>query len=230
MTKKLSQIAWSKSINIIDSTINHPYNTEMKQGILAKDKFAYYIEQDVKFIHDFGRVHSLIAAKIQAEYAPIFLTHASHCFAATKTITTHVEDFLPTNKLTPATLSLTSYLLQVAALEPIEVVIAAILPCFWIYREVGLSIAKDSSDNNPYAKWIESYSNSNFIASVDEAINIFDALGSNASNDIQERMLEAFYKSSCLEWHFWNDAYNNASIEPSNVITVIGADSMPNNQ
>jgi thiaminase/transcriptional activator TenA len=38
---------------------------------------------------------------------------------------------------TPTTLAYTSYLLKIAALGDYPEVLGAVLPCYWIYREVG---------------------------------------------------------------------------------------------
>ena len=93
-------------------------------------------------------------------------------------------------------------------MEPVEVGIAAVLPCFWVYRDIGLYIAQSSANNNPYARWIEAYSSDDFSQAVNQAISIFDELGLQTTEAIRQKMLDAFYKSTCFEWHFWNDAYN----------------------
>jgi thiaminase/transcriptional activator TenA len=38
-------------------------------------------------------------------------------------------------------------------------------------------------------------------------ITIFDRLARQTSRHVRTLMLDAFYKSTCLEWHFWNDSY-----------------------
>lgn len=38
------------------------------------------------------------------------------------------------------------------------------------------------------------------------AIPIFDEAASNANETTRRKMLDALYKSSVLEWHFWNNA------------------------
>jgi len=210
---KLSEQAWQKSIGIINATISHPFNKEMMDGTLAYNKFSYYIEQDSIWLHDFGRCNSIIAAKIKSEYAPIFLRHANNCFAAEKGIFVKNPNVVKTGLIAPATISFTSYLVSICSTEPVELAIAAILPCFWAYREVGLLIARNSVNNNTYANWIKNYSSEAFSESVDEVIKVFDELGENTTNEIREKMLDIFYKSICLEWHFWNDAYNLAAFD-----------------
>ena len=121
--------------------------------------------------------------------------------------------FQGTEKVTPATISYTSYLLKACSLEPVEVGVAAVLPCFWVYWDVGLFIAQSSKSKNPYSKWIETYSGEEFAKSVKEAIHIFDSISKNTTQALKEKMLEAFYKSACLEWHFWNDAYHKVTFD-----------------
>jgi thiaminase (transcriptional activator TenA) len=115
--------------------------------------------------------------------------------------------FKETGRLTPATLNYTNYLLRMCAMEPVEVSIAAILPCFWVYRDIGRHIAQHTAPHNPFARWIDTYAGDAFDACVREAITIFDILADSASDAIRAKMLDAFYKSTCLEWHFWNDVY-----------------------
>ena len=89
-----------------------------------------------------------------------------------------------------------------------EVAIAAVLPCFWVCKIVGESIYQQAQHNNPYLRWIETYSGEDFTNSVNAAIQIFDDVAMLASDTVRADMLDAFYKSTVFEWHFWNDAYS----------------------
>ena len=208
---KLSAEAWRASSDIYDKIIKHPFNQELMQGTLSQDKFAYYIEQDSLYLQDFARCHALIASRISLEYVRTFLKYADDTFIAEQEVVHQffkkTFGFKATGLITPATLSYTSYLLSVSAMESVEVAVAAILPCFWVYREVGLFIAKKTSEKNPYERWIETYSSKDFGDSATEAIRIFDCLAEGVTDVVRQKMIDAFYKSTCLEWHFWNDAY-----------------------
>ena len=208
---KLSTKAWEKSSHIYNAIINHPFNQELMQGTLARDKFAYYVEQDILYLQDFSRCNSIIASKISLKYMLNFLKYAEYTLIAEQEVVHQFFqkefNFKETGLITPATLSYTSYMLRACLNESVEVALAALLPCFWVYREVGLFIAKHTEKDNPYFRWIETYSSEGFCATVDEAIDIFDAMAANTTEVIREKMLDAFYKSTCLEWHFWNDSY-----------------------
>jgi thiaminase/transcriptional activator TenA len=214
--KKLSDRAWEKAATIIQAIKSHPFNRELASGSLEGAKFAYYIEQDTLYLQDFAKSLALIAARVPVVLVRDFLSLSEGALIAEQEVVhgffRDTFRFTETGNITPATLSYTSYLLQTSALACVEVAIAAVLPCFWVYREVGLSIAASSTslDQNPYARWIETYSGPEFAAAVQKAIAAFDTVALTASEATREAMLEAFYKSTVLEWHFWNDAYHQA--------------------
>ena len=57
-------------------------------------------------------------------------------------------------------------LLATAYHEPWEVLMAALLPCFWIYWDVGNTIARKAAPDNPYRPWIDTYSDEAFGTAV----------------------------------------------------------------
>ena len=210
--RTLSVQAWELSASIINAIKNHPFNQELMSGKLSRDRFTYYIEQDSLYLNDFSRCHAILATKVPPSYTQIFLKFSEYTLLAEQDAVHHffkeLFNFKSTNQITPATLCYTNYLLRTCLMEPVEVGIAAVLPCFWVYRDIGLYIAQSSANNNPYARWIETYSSDDFSQAVNQAISIFDELGLQTTEAIRQKMLDAFYKSTCFEWHFWNDAYN----------------------
>lgn len=208
----LSQEAWKNSATIIEAIKAHPFNQSLMKGDLSLKKFGFYIEQDALYLQDFARALAYIAATGPLQYVRDFLRYSEATFIAEQEVvhqffrkSFHLQE---TGKLTPATLSYTSYLLRTCTMESLEVAIAAVLPCFWVYQEVGLFIAQSAEKNNPYSRWIETYASEGFGKNVKGVIDIFDSLAQNTTETIRQKMLDAFYKSTCLEWHFWNDAYH----------------------
>lgn len=214
---KLSNRAWKFTEHVIEKIKQHPFNLELAKGTLDLDKFAYYIEQDTLYLQDFARCHAIIASRAPLEHVRCFLRYADYTFITEQEIVHNffreAFQFQETGLVTPATFSYTNYLLKTCACEPIEVAVAAVLPCFWVYYEVGRSIIDHATQENRFSRWIETYSGEAFASSVNEAICIFDALAQNASEATQNKMIHAFYKSTVLEWHFWNDSYNRVSFD-----------------
>ncbi len=214
---KLSEKVWAASQPVYDAILQHPFNQKLAQGSLSQDVFSYYIEQDSLYLNDFARCHTIIASKIAAPHVRTFLKYAESALVTEQEV---VHQFFretlpvaPTGQVSPATLSYTSYLLKTCAYEPLEVSVAAVLPCFWIYRESGRWLAQVSRSDNPYQRWIDTYANEDFYRTVEEIIGIFDELGAGVGASLQQKMQEAFYRSTCLEWHFWNDAYQKRALD-----------------
>lgn len=209
---KWSEQTWKAIEERYESILVMPFIKELSAGTLPQEKFRFYMTQDSLYLEHFGRTLSLIAAKIQdikdvlaymrfAENA-IVVENALHKF--------YFKDFGVTDKgvLEPACHHYIHFLRSTAALEPVEVAIAAVLPCFWIYKEVGDHIYKNqNSVNNPYQKWIDTYGGNEFAIAVEQAINICDRIAEKSTQEVRIKMTDAFIMSSRMEFHFWEAAY-----------------------
>ena len=107
----------------------------------------------------------------------------------------------------PDCLSYTSFLLATAYHEPWEVLLAALLPCFWIYWDVGNAIARKAVPNNKYQAWIDTYSDEGFGEAVRLVKASTDVAAAQATASTQERMTTAFIRSCQYEYLFWDGAY-----------------------
>ena len=107
----------------------------------------------------------------------------------------------------PTCYGYTNFLLAVAHLASYEELVAALLPCFWIYWDVGTDIAKRSVAGNPYQAWIDTYSDPEFGHSVEAVVAITDAAAAAVPQDRREAMAAAFTRSAQFEWMFWDSAY-----------------------
>ena len=100
-----------------------------------------------------------------------------------------------------------SYLLATAYNAPYEVSVAALLPCFWIYGEVGKHLLGIAADNNPYQAWIDTYADEAFEQGIKRVIAIADRSAADTTPQIRDQMFEAFERATLLEWMFWDSAY-----------------------
>ena len=75
----------------------------------------------------------------------------------------------------PDCLAYTSFLLATAHQQPWEVLVAAVLPCFWIYWDVACAITAKAAPQNPYRAWIDTYADPRFGEAVQRVIDIADA-------------------------------------------------------
>ncbi len=211
---KWSEQAWLSIEPIYESILQMPFIQELINGTLPLEKFQYYLMQDSIYLEHFGRALAIIGAR--ANNIPDML--AFFRFAETTIIVenalheSYFKDFGIINKegIQPACHHYTHFLKSTTALEAVEVGMATVLPCFWIYKAVGDYIyQRQNGNNNPYQKWINTYAGEEFGIAVKSAISICDSNAAQTTVAIQDKMTEAFIMSSRLEYDFWEAAYIN---------------------
>ena len=116
------------------------------------------------------------------------------------------EQFAAT-PLTPACHHYTQFLLATAWAEPYPVVLASLLPCFWIYAEVGRAIHASARQPNPYQDWIDTYAGEEFHAAVRGVLATIDRVADGVDARTLQAMHAAYTMSARLEWMFWDSAH-----------------------
>jgi thiaminase/transcriptional activator TenA len=110
----------------------------------------------------------------------------------------------------PVTVAYTRHLLAVAHAGSLGELVAAVLPCYWLYREVGKRLLRRIPKDPLYARWIRAYAAPQFARLVEEQLRLVDRLGREASAGERERMTSHFILSSRYEHLFWDQAYRLA--------------------
>jgi len=106
--------------------------------------------------------------------------------------------------LSPTNLAYTSYLLATAHGGPFHEAVAALLPCYWIYWEVGKTLERSGSRDPLYARWIGTYAAEEFGSVVREVLGCVDALAADLREPERDRMTRHFVTTSRYEWMFWD--------------------------
>ena len=174
MHATFSRDAWNRNAHVYEIIRTMPFNAELAAGTLSEARFKHYITQDAHYLIGFGRALTLAAAKApnpdrivqfaKSAEGAIVVERALHgSFFRQYGITPEVFTQTP---LSPACHHYVSYLLATAYAEPYEVLLGALLPCFWIYAEVGRDIHAPRRCDNPYQAWIDTYAGEEFHAAV----------------------------------------------------------------
>ena len=210
-----SRAAWERNAPLYEAIRTMRFNAELAAGSLSEARFKHYITQDAHYLIGFGRALTLAAAKApnpdrivqfaKSAEGAIVVERALHgSFFAQYGITAQVFADTP---LSPACHHYVSYLLATAYGEPYEVLLGALLPCFWIYAEVGREIHARAASPHPYQAWIDTYAGDEFHAAVQRVIEATDEAAETGSSSLRERMHAAFTRATQLEWMFWDSAY-----------------------
>lgn len=209
---KWYQSVREKTEYIFQAITTHDFILKLLDGTLPKETFEFYINQDSFYLKEYKRVLSKVGIKCRQDTEiQFFLESATGILGVEEAL--H-ETFLKGVNLeaepSPTCELYTSYLTRMVHNETASVGIAAVLPCFTIYKEVGdFLLAKQSSlaKENPYQNWIDTYGGEDFADSVNKAVEIANRHAETADNETLELMNDAFLKSSKLEWMFWDSAY-----------------------
>lgn len=215
---RFSEEAWTRNSALIAAIQSLPFNRELAAGCLAADRFRFYITQDALYLGQYSRVLALAAAK--APDTPSLQAFAGSALGAIAVEQRLHEHYLAKFGVSPADVAAseaapdchayTSFLLSVAYQQAWPVLIAALLPCFWIYWEVARAIAANPAPDNPYQPWIDTYADPAFGNSVARVIAIADT-AAEAVPTANARMLGAFRRSAQHEYLFWDGAYHRRS-------------------
>jgi thiaminase (transcriptional activator TenA) len=207
--------AWDRNARVYEIIRTMPFNAGLAAGTLSEARFKHYITQDAHYLIGFGRALTLAGAKApnpdrivqfakSAEGAIVVERELHGSFFQQYGITPEVFAQTP---LSAACHHYVSYLLATAYAEPYEVLLGALLPCFWIYAEVGRDIHARASVANPYQAWIDTYAGEEFHNAVRAMISATDEAAEGASLPLRARMHAAFTRATQLEWMFWDSAF-----------------------
>lgn len=212
---RFSTQAWALNAALYATISDMPFNRDLRDGTLDLAKFQHYVVQDAKYLVGFAQALALAAAKSDdpAEIEQ-FSRAATECIVVERAL--HADYFrlfaiapeaVAATPTTPVCHHYVCYLLASGSKEPLPVHAAALLPCFWVYREVGRHIFTAASSGNRYRAWIDTYAGEDFSNAVDAMIHTVDALAEAAGPSTAPRMQAAFTRAMQLEWMFWDSAY-----------------------
>jgi thiaminase/transcriptional activator TenA len=82
-----------------------------------------------------------------------------------------------------------------------------VLPCYWIYWEVGKELLRRGSPNPRYQQWIGTYGGEEYGGTVREVIAVTDQLGPGLTAAERALVHQHFRTTSRYEWMFWDMGY-----------------------
>ncbi|MEM9884618.1 MAG: thiaminase II [Bacteroidota bacterium] len=201
----------TKTDFVLEAIKVHPFITALMDGSLSKEVFHFYIYQDALYLFEYKKVLALLGIKCDnTDDAQFFLDSAMETISVENALhETYLQSNTFKDEPSPTCELYTSYLARMVNNHSLEEGLAAVLPCFTIYQEIGDYILANQSNkkDNPYQDWINTYGGEDFANSVKKAIAITNKYAKSASDEVLQKMNTAFEKSSKMEWMFWDSAY-----------------------
>lgn len=192
----------------------HQFNKQLFAGTLDQLVFGRYLRDDFLYLREFSSAINNIAKRtttinpelskqlsiladdvitneqgMQLKYATHFSSHADHQMGATIT-------------------KYSKYLMDSSIHADILYALCSILPCFWIYYQLGAMnwnnpIIKD----NPYHEWIATYSSPEFIKVTKELAATVQLIAAESNVIDRLKMNEYFSRSIEFELNFFDEVH-----------------------
>jgi thiaminase/transcriptional activator TenA len=201
---------WMAAQPVFEQIINCLYIRRLADGTLPKEWFAHYLSQDVLYIIDDSRALAVTAARAADPDEMYFLLElAKEGLDIERAL--H-DEFLKVYALpeapqkSPAFKAYSDFLLNNAFNSPYPVAVAALLPCFWVYYKTGEYVLVNSINNNPFRKWIDTYSGDAYIQYTERFIRITENLGQKADHKTRKQMEVAFTEGTKHELKVFEEA------------------------
>ncbi|WP_417352277.1 thiaminase II [Flavobacterium alkalisoli] len=209
---KWSEKTWQEILPVYNDITQMPFITELANGTLDIEKFKYYMQQDAHYLEYFARTLAVISAKAQNVDTMLdFIRFSEGAIVVERAL--HDSYFKQFNvgervPVSPTCHHYVHYMQSMVYMQQVEVSMAAVLPCFWIYKKVGDYILQiQTKENNPYTDWINTYGGEEFGQLVEKAITLCDEAADSCTEAQRKQMTAAFVDASRLEYLFWDSAY-----------------------
>lgn len=191
-------------------TLDLPFIRALRDGTLPEEQFSFYQVQDAYYLREYSRALATVSAKAPDAEDQVWWSQSA-------TVAIQAESELHRNWIaqhrveadtppSPVTLGYVNMLTSSAAFSDYIVGAAAVLPCFWLYAEVGLHLAENNNPDHPYNAWLSMYGGDDFTDAVRMALQSVEKALSGASEKQRAAATEAFMYACYYEREFFDQA------------------------
>lgn len=162
----LSQVLWQANQDLAEASLKSPFVQGIREGSLARVKFAHYVGQDAFFLEAFARAYSIAAAKAPSWES--FQTFHALADGVLQELNLHkgyaqgwgidIAEVAPSVE----TRQYTDFLLATAWSQPVGITAVAMSPCMSLYAYIGKTIAAGGIPEHDYKDWIATYGGDEF--------------------------------------------------------------------
>ena len=193
---------WDAAAAIRDDIEACAFVRGLGDGSLERPAFTWYLAQDARYLGEYARLLAQASALAPTPDEQAFWARSaqSALVEEQRLHDSHLDGGPPADPA-PATRAYTNHLH--ASARTYGELVAALLPCFWIYADVGTRLAAARHAEHPYDDWLAAYGDPAFAEATAQAVRIADAAAGAASVAERTRMSEAFQRSAEFELLFF---------------------------
>lgn len=206
---------------------SHPFNRELFKGSLSPEIFAEYLQNDFIYLKHFSISLKCLAdrsAETHPKLAQYLNIQANEIVQSEQSMQKQYHKELKYNDTFQPGEAISSYMkyqeLSVKN-DPIPVALCKILPCFWIYYQLGVVlINRETLDNNPYKEWIDAYTSPSFVDATLYLAETVGQFGDQGSLELRFSMNESFYQAVQFELEFFDEVWSKANLEKASEYAI----------
>lgn len=186
-----------------------PFVRALGDGTLDEDLFAFYLDQDALYLRDYSRALATLSARADTAEAQVHWAAGAHEAIAAES---QLHEGWLANRArlggpSPITMGYTNFLRASAAGDDYVVGAAAILPCYWLYEEVGAVLSSQNHADHPYVEWLSMYGGEEFAADVARSLAEVERAFEAASPAQRVRAAQAYLSACVYEREFFDQAH-----------------------
>lgn len=206
-----TEALWAATGEVMGQIMDSGFIRGLGDGTLSPQEFIFYIDQDAHYLRQYSRALAVLSSKAPDAPAQVeWATSAAECIVVEAELhRTYLARGLADTGVTapsPVTMAYTDFLVARAYADDYVVGAAAVLPCYWLYAEIGLLLAAQNHEHHPYRDWLDTYSGEEFLTGARKAIARVETAMAGAGP--QQRVAAArAYLSACVhEREFFDQA------------------------
>ncbi|BAQ31130.1 transcriptional activator [Bifidobacterium scardovii JCM 12489 = DSM 13734] len=196
-----------------------PFIRELGNGTLARERFAFYLLQDYRYLKDYAKVHALALTKTMDSEIMTFMVNVQNGIfnVESKVHRSYMasygvsEEEMNAVRQSAFARAYTSNILSIAYGGQLVDVLVAVLPCAWVYADYGQRLAREFAgtlDSNPYKSWVDMYKTDSFWEGSAWLIEHIERLVEGLSEERKRELIDIFVTGVENEYMFWASAYD----------------------
>ena len=200
---------WAAGGETWHQILDLPFVRALGDGTLDEDLFSFYLDQDALYLRDYSRALATLSARADTAEAQVHWAAGAHEAIAAES---QLHEGWLANRArlggpSPITMGYTNFLRASAAGDDYVVGAAAILPCYWLYEEVGAVLSSQNHPDHPYAEWLSLYGGEEFAADVARSLAEVERAFEAASPAQRVRAARAYLSACVYEREFFDQAH-----------------------
>lgn len=200
---------WAAGGETWHQILDLPFVRALGDGTLDEDLFAFYLDQDALYLRDYSRALATLSARADTAEAQVHWAAGAHEAIAAES---QLHEGWLANRArlggpSPITMGYTNFLRASAAGDDYVVGAAAVLPCYWLYEEVGAVLSSQNHADHPYAEWLSMYGGEEFAADVARSLAEVERAFEAASPAQRVRAARAYLSACVYEREFFDQAH-----------------------